>query len=123
MTLFGSHGPRLTQSFRFGQQRHDLRIASFVVLFLSAQSLAKHVASLCPRRIPISAAMATDAPAPAAPPAAADQDINPWSVQGGVDENGEVVAIDYEAISRCVWSASGGQARERGKERNTHAEV
>ena len=46
--------------------------------------------------------MATDAAAPAAPPvaAAADQDINPWSVQGGVDENGEIIAIDYEAISK-----------------------
>ncbi|CAK7268197.1 tryptophan--tRNA ligase [Sporothrix epigloea] len=53
--------------------------------------------------------MATDAAAPAAEappaPAAADQDINPWSVQGGVDENGEVVAIDYKAISK-KWSTS-----------------
>lgn len=48
--------------------------------------------------------MATDAAASAAEApialAAADQDINPWSVQGGVDENGEVVAIDYKAISK-----------------------
>ncbi|CAK7222549.1 tryptophan--tRNA ligase [Sporothrix curviconia] len=53
--------------------------------------------------------MATDAAATATPPApapvAADQDINPWSVQGGVDENGETVAIDYEAISK-KWSTS-----------------
>ncbi|KIH86569.1 tryptophanyl-tRNA synthetase [Sporothrix brasiliensis 5110] len=49
--------------------------------------------------------MATDAPAAAAPPASADQDINPWSVQGGVDENGEVVAIDYAALSK-KWSTS-----------------
>lgn len=48
--------------------------------------------------------MATDA-APtdtvaAEPAEARDQDINPWSVQGGVDENGEIVAINYEAISK-----------------------
>ncbi|CAK7211353.1 tryptophan--tRNA ligase [Sporothrix bragantina] len=51
--------------------------------------------------------MATDAAATVTPPApvAADQDINPWSVQGGVDENGEIVAIDYEAISK-KWSTS-----------------
>ncbi|KAL1902447.1 tryptophan--tRNA ligase [Sporothrix stenoceras] len=52
--------------------------------------------------------MATDATAPAAvpePAAAADQDINPWSVQGGVDENGEVLAFDYEAISK-KWATS-----------------
>ncbi|RAL09095.1 tryptophan--tRNA ligase WRS1 [Aspergillus homomorphus CBS 101889] len=36
---------------------------------------------------------------------AQDQDINPWSVEGGRDENGEVVAIDYEAICR-KWNTS-----------------
>lgn len=29
-----------------------------------------------------------------------DQDINPWSVEGGRDESGNVVSIDYEAICR-----------------------
>ncbi|OOF94230.1 hypothetical protein ASPCADRAFT_208755 [Aspergillus carbonarius ITEM 5010] len=38
-------------------------------------------------------------------PAAQEQDINPWSVEGGRDENGEVVAINYEAICR-KWNTS-----------------
>lgn len=33
---------------------------------------------------------------------AQEQDINPWSVEGARDENGEVVAINYEAICRYV---------------------
>lgn len=55
--------------------------------------------------------MATDAPPPAdtavtsATPVAQDQDINPWSVQGGTDANGEAVAINYEAISK-KWATS-----------------
>ena len=32
-----------------------------------------------------------------------EQDINPWSVEGARDENGDVVSIDYEAISRYVY--------------------
>ncbi len=64
--------------------------------------------------------MATDAEKTAAAAAdgaaARDQDINPWSVQGGVDENGEIVAINYEAISRWVLSAClptpGGEVRK-----------
>ncbi|EFX05801.1 tryptophanyl-tRNA synthetase [Grosmannia clavigera kw1407] len=48
--------------------------------------------------------MATDTP-PAAATADQEQDINPWSVQGGVGANGEVVAINYEAISK-KWSTS-----------------
>ncbi|KAA8644555.1 hypothetical protein EYZ11_001469 [Aspergillus tanneri] len=31
-------------------------------------------------------------------PSSHDQDINPWSVEGARDENGEVASIDYEAI-------------------------
>ncbi|PWY86553.1 tryptophanyl-tRNA synthetase [Aspergillus sclerotioniger CBS 115572] len=38
-------------------------------------------------------------------PVAQEQDINPWSVDGGRDENGEVVAINYEAICR-KWNTS-----------------
>ncbi|PYI07881.1 tryptophanyl-tRNA synthetase [Aspergillus sclerotiicarbonarius CBS 121057] len=38
-------------------------------------------------------------------PTAQEQDINPWSVDGGRDENGEVVAINYEAICR-KWNTS-----------------
>ncbi|RAL01812.1 tryptophan--tRNA ligase WRS1 [Aspergillus ibericus CBS 121593] len=38
-------------------------------------------------------------------PANQEQDINPWSVEGGRDENGEVVAINYEAICR-KWNTS-----------------
>ncbi|KAF7585215.1 hypothetical protein BBP40_011663 [Aspergillus hancockii] len=34
-----------------------------------------------------------------------EQDINPWSVEGARDENGEVASIDYEAISR-KWNTS-----------------
>lgn len=36
------------------------------------------------------------------PHTAQEQDINPWSVEGARDENGEVVAINYEAICRYV---------------------
>ncbi|PWY87464.1 tryptophanyl-tRNA synthetase [Aspergillus heteromorphus CBS 117.55] len=38
-------------------------------------------------------------------PTAQEQDINPWSVDGGRDANGEIVAIDYEAICR-KWNTS-----------------
>lgn len=31
-----------------------------------------------------------------------DQDINPWSVEGGRDESGNVVSINYEAICQYV---------------------
>lgn len=31
-----------------------------------------------------------------------EQDINPWSVEGARDENGDVASIDYEAISQYV---------------------
>lgn len=31
-----------------------------------------------------------------------DQDINPWSVEGAQGENGEVAAIDYDAICSYV---------------------
>ncbi|RAH40634.1 tryptophan--tRNA ligase WRS1 [Aspergillus brunneoviolaceus CBS 621.78] len=48
--------------------------------------------------------MAENAPAAENKPAH-EQDINPWSVEGGRDENGEVVAIDYEAICR-KWNTS-----------------
>ncbi|KAL2870896.1 uncharacterized protein BJX67DRAFT_369833 [Aspergillus lucknowensis] len=34
-----------------------------------------------------------------------EQDINPWSVQGGRDESGNAVSIDYEALSR-KWNTS-----------------
>lgn len=33
-------------------------------------------------------------------PTARDQDINPWSVDGGRDENGEAISIDYLALSQ-----------------------
>ncbi|QPC68690.1 hypothetical protein HYE67_010921 [Fusarium culmorum] len=41
------------------------------------------------------------------PPATAvqDQDINPWSVEGAQGENGEVAAIDYDAIC-SKWKTS-----------------
>ncbi|KAL7651915.1 tryptophan--tRNA ligase, variant 2 [Aspergillus niger] len=39
------------------------------------------------------------------PHTAQEQDINPWSVEGARDENGEVVAINYEAICR-KWNTS-----------------
>ncbi|KAE8378463.1 hypothetical protein BDV26DRAFT_261742 [Aspergillus bertholletiae] len=34
-----------------------------------------------------------------------EQDINPWSVEGARDENGDVSSIDYEAIAQ-KWSTS-----------------
>ncbi|KAH6899851.1 putative tryptophanyl-tRNA synthetase [Thelonectria olida] len=39
------------------------------------------------------------------PAAAQEQDINPWSVEGGQDENGEIVAINYDAICE-KWKTS-----------------
>lgn len=35
---------------------------------------------------------------------ARDQDINPWSVEGARDEQGNAVSIDYQAICRYVVS-------------------
>jgi tryptophanyl-tRNA synthetase len=34
--------------------------------------------------------------------AATEQEINPWDVQAGHDENGNVLAFDYVAISKYV---------------------
>lgn len=31
-----------------------------------------------------------------------EQDVNPWSVAGAQNEEGEVVAIDYMALSKLV---------------------
>ena len=39
---------------------------------------------------------------PAEPTQAQEQDINPWSVDGGQDAAGNVVAIDYDALIRHV---------------------
>ena len=36
----------------------------------------------------------------AAKPAAAEQHIDPWDVQAATDEQGNVLAFDYPAISR-----------------------
>ncbi|KAB8231982.1 uncharacterized protein BDW43DRAFT_301421 [Aspergillus alliaceus] len=33
-----------------------------------------------------------------------EQEINPWSVEGARDENGEIASIDYEAISPGKWN-------------------
>lgn len=43
-----------------------------------------------------------------APPATLvqDQDINPWSVEGAQGADGEVAAINYEALSQYVLSSS-----------------
>ncbi|KAI9369912.1 hypothetical protein BJX61DRAFT_545116 [Aspergillus egyptiacus] len=38
-------------------------------------------------------------------PTARDQDINPWSVEGGRDEAGNAISIDYEGLSR-KWNTS-----------------
>lgn len=35
-----------------------------------------------------------------------EQDINPWSVAGAQNENGEVVAIDYLTLSQSVPQVS-----------------
>jgi hypothetical protein len=37
-----------------------------------------------------------------APQTNQEQDINPWSVAGAQNEKGEVVAIDYLALSKSV---------------------
>lgn len=34
--------------------------------------------------------------------AAAEQEINPWDVQAAIDEHGNALAFDYEAISKYV---------------------
>ncbi|PYH91029.1 tryptophanyl-tRNA synthetase [Aspergillus ellipticus CBS 707.79] len=49
--------------------------------------------------------MAEEQNPPQEQPSAQEQDINPWSVDGGRDENGEIVAIDYDAICR-KWNTS-----------------
>jgi hypothetical protein len=54
---------------------------------------------------PIMAENNTEAAPPAVaaaanPAAAQDQDINPWSVEGAQTAEGEVVAINYEAICK-----------------------
>lgn len=36
--------------------------------------------------------------------AATEQEINPWDVQAARDEQGNVLAFDYVAISKCVSS-------------------
>lgn len=33
---------------------------------------------------------------------AVEQQIDPWSVSAATDEQGNTIAFDYEAISRCV---------------------
>jgi len=51
--------------------------------------------------------MASDTPPQIAPAvsdnaatAVKDQDINPWSVEGAQDQDGQVVAIDYVSLSK-----------------------
>jgi tryptophanyl-tRNA synthetase len=36
------------------------------------------------------------------PQANQEQDVNPWSVAGAQNEAGEIVAIDYVALSKSV---------------------
>lgn len=38
--------------------------------------------------------------------AAAEQEINPWDVQAAIDEHGNPLAFDYEAISKYVQFSS-----------------
>lgn len=38
--------------------------------------------------------------------AAAEQEINPWDVQAAIDEHGNALAFDYEAISKYVYFRS-----------------
>jgi tryptophanyl-tRNA synthetase len=42
--------------------------------------------------------------------AAAEQEINPWDVQAAIDEHGNALAFDYEAISK--YAHLGGIARQ-----------
>lgn len=44
------------------------------------------------------------------PAASHEQDINPWSVEGGQDENGETVAINYDAICEYAPPSKSYQA-------------
>ena len=48
------------------------------------------------------AAEASQAPSAAAPAQTQDQDINPWSVEGAQDADGNVAAINYDAIVEYV---------------------
>jgi tryptophanyl-tRNA synthetase len=45
---------------------------------------------------------ATELPIREEKKAAAEQEINPWDVQAGTDENGNSLAFDYVAISKYV---------------------
>lgn len=45
-------------------------------------------------------------------PTVREQEINPWDVQGGLDENGEVASIDYDAICRCLDTLALRRLRE-----------
>jgi hypothetical protein len=48
----------------------------------------------------------TEAESKEAAPAASvaqEQDINPWSVEGGVDADGKIVAIDYTKLTQSVF--------------------
>lgn len=56
-----------------------------------------------PCRVQFAHDMATgnDAPADTAQPQ--DQVINPWSVEGGQDSAGNIVAIDYDSLIRHVY--------------------
>ncbi|KAE8143429.1 hypothetical protein BDV38DRAFT_292038 [Aspergillus pseudotamarii] len=50
-----------------------------------------------------------------------EQDINPWSVEGARDENGDVASIDYEAISRkCNTSIIDRKLLERFEQVTGH---
>lgn len=45
--------------------------------------------------------------------AAAEQEINPWDVQAAIDEHGNALAFDYEAISKYVHlKSSRGESDE-----------
>lgn len=51
---------------------------------------------------PSVAALSIAATATTAPVQATEQQIDPWSVQAATDEQGNVLAFDYEAISKCA---------------------
>ena len=49
---------------------------------------------------PVSVASLSIADKAKAPNAASEQQIDPWSVSAATDEQGNVLAFDYEAISK-----------------------
>lgn len=83
---------------RIGRELEGHKKCHIAVGVDPSSCLTHSTSSLTPSTVPVP----IETMAEEKQPAAQEQDINPWSVEGGRDENGEVVAINYEAICRYV---------------------